>query len=451
MLSLEEDVEAQALRDQGWSISAIARHLGRDRKTIRRYLSGEQEPGKRKLAGQDPFDPFVAYCRTRLADDPHLWASTLLDELTDLGYRGGYSTFTRALRRHQLRPHCEPCQVSRGRDVAIIAHPPGEETQFDWVELPNPPAEWGVGRHAHLLVGALAYSGRWRGVLADAEDFPHLIEALDIVVRKLGGTTHDWRFDRMATVCYPSTGRLTAAFAQAAKHYGVRSVVCPPRRGNRKGVVEKANHSAAQRWWRTVADDATIAEAQAGLDRLAVKLDDRRRVRDGEPTTVAELAVDEALRAPPLVAFPAEFDVTRTVTPQALVSFRGNHYSVPPGLGGAVVQVRHRLGADTLRIVTAGGATVAVHHRALDGAGRVIRDDGHVAALEKAALGAFSTDRPCTHKTRRPPSAAALAEAARLRGLPETGPAAHVVIDLSAYAATAAKLDRAPTNEPREG
>jgi len=451
MLSLEEDVEAQALRDQGWSISAIARHLGRDRKTIRRYLSGEQEPGKRKPAGPDSFDPFVAYCRTRLADDPHLWASTLLDELADLGYRGGYSTFTRALRRHQLRPHCEPCQVSRGRDVAIIAHPPGEETQFDWVELPNPPAEWGAGRHAHLLVGALAYSGRWRGVLADAEDFPHLIEALDAVVRKLGGTTDDWRFDRMATVCYPSTGRLTAAFAQAAKHYGVRSVVCPPRRGNRKGVVEKANHSAAQRWWRTVADDATVAEAQAGLDRLAVKLDDRRRVRDGEPTTVAALAADEALRAPPLVAFPAEFDVTRTVTPQALVSFRGNHYSVPPGLGGAVVQVRHRLGAGTLRVVTAGGATVAVHHRALDGAGRVIRDDGHVAALEKAALDAFSTDWPCTHKTRRPPSAAALAEAARLRGLPATGPAAHVVIDLSAYVATAAKLDRAPNNEPREG
>ena len=449
MLSLEEDVEAQALRDQGWSISAIARHLGRDRKTVRRYLAGEREPGKRK-AGPDPFEPFVAYCRTRLADDPHLWAATLLDEIADLGYEGGYSTFTRALRRYQLRPHCESCQVTRGRDVAIITHPPGEETQWDWVELPNPPAEWGLGRHAHLLVGALAHSGRWRGVLADAEDFPHLIEALDTVVRKLGGVTRDWRFDRMSTVCYPASGQLTAAFAQAAKHYGVRSVVCPPRRGNRKGVVEKANHSAAQRWWRTLADDTTVIAAQSGLDRLAVKLDGRQRIRDGLATTVGALAEAEQLRAAPLLAFPAEFDVTREVTPQALVSFRGNHYSVPPGLGGASVQVRHRLGADILRVVTAGGATVAVHHRALDGAGRVIRDEGHVAALEKAVLGAFSHQRPCTHKTRRPPSAAALAEAARLRGLPTTGPAAHVVIDLSAYAATAARLDSAPTPESRE-
>jgi transposase len=450
MLSLEEDVEAHALRAQGWTISAIARHLGRDRKTIRRYLAGEAEPGRRRAAEPDPFAPFVEFCRLRLADDPHLWASTLFDELTELGYQGGYSTFTRALRRYQLRPHCEPCQVARSRDVAIIEHPPGEETQWDWLELPDPPAAWGAGRQAHLLVGALAHSGRWRGVLAEAEDFPHLVETLDAVVRRLGGVTQVWRFDRMATVCLPSSGRITPAFAQVAKHYGVRSVTCPPRRGNRKGVVEKANHSAAQRWWRTLGDEVTVAEAQAGVDRLAAKMDGRKRVRAGERTTVGALAEAERLQPAPVVAFPAEFDLVRTVSPQALVAFRGNSYSVPPGLGGAQVHVRHRLGADALRIVTAGGATVAVHHRAPDGAGQVVRDEGHVVALEQAALGAFSTQRPCSHKTRRPPSAAALAEAARLRGLPATGPAAHVVIDLSAYAATAAKLDRAPTYEYKE-
>ncbi|MGW5644667.1 hypothetical protein ACWEV3_12240 [Saccharopolyspora sp. NPDC003752] len=33
-------------------------------------------------------EPFVEYCRVRLADDPHLWASTLLDELRELGFTG---------------------------------------------------------------------------------------------------------------------------------------------------------------------------------------------------------------------------------------------------------------------------------------------------------------------------------------------------------------------------
>jgi hypothetical protein len=54
----------------------------------------------------------------------------------------------------------------------------------------------------------------------------------------------------------------------------------------------------------------------------------------------------------------------------------------------------------------------------------VIRDEGHVVALEQAAMVAFSHERPCTHKTRRPPSAA-LAEAAKLQqqqlGLPRRG------------------------------
>jgi len=48
MLAREEGVEAHALRAQGWSISAIARHFGRDRKTVRAHLSGERTPGMRR-------------------------------------------------------------------------------------------------------------------------------------------------------------------------------------------------------------------------------------------------------------------------------------------------------------------------------------------------------------------------------------------------------------------
>lgn len=172
MLSWEDDVQAHALRQQRWSISAIARHLGVDRKTVRAYLSGEREPGRRRRTESTVIDPFLDYVRARLADDPHLWASTLFDELVELGFTGSYPSLTAAIRAHGLRPHCEPCQAVRGRDVAIIKHPPGEETQWDWLELPDPPASWGVGKNAHLLVGALSHSSRWRGVLADAEDFP---------------------------------------------------------------------------------------------------------------------------------------------------------------------------------------------------------------------------------------------------------------------------------------
>jgi len=98
--------------------------------------------------------------------------------------------------------------------------------------------------------------------------------------------------------------------------------------------VEKGNHSLAQRWWRTLPEALTPAQAQAHLDGFCARVGDSRlRRRDGAGTTVAALASAEPLRPPPVQPYPATVAVTRTVSAQALVSFRGNAYSVPPGAG----------------------------------------------------------------------------------------------------------------------
>ena len=438
MLTWEEELEAEALFKRGWTISAIARHVGRDRKTVRAYLSGERVPGVRRRSTPEVFEPFAVYVRQRLADDRHVWASTLFDEVVELGYPGSYPSFTRALRDRELRPACPACTAGQHRESAIIDHPPGEETQLDWLELPDPPIGWGLSGPAHLLVGSLAHSSRWRAVLAESEDQAHLIEALDQVVRRLGGVSRYWRFDRMATVCHPGSGRVTASFAAVAKHYGAGVKVCPSRRGQRKGVVEKANHSAAQRWWRTLADEHTMVGAQADLDRFCVRVGDARtRRRDGVKVTVAELAAAEPLLVAPAEAYPAVLTVSRAVSAQALVAFRGNAYSVPPGMSGRELIVSARLGSGLVEVATEAGVVLARHRRGPDGAGAVVRDPGHVAALEAAVLAGFTDRAACRGKTRRPPSPAARTEAARLRGDPAPDAAAGVgqVLDFAAYAA----------------
>lgn len=102
MLTREEDIDVHALRKRDWTISAIARHLGRDRKTIRAYLAG-REPGVRASTSEDPFERFGAYCAQRLTDDPHLWAATLFDELLELGYDRSYPTRAHAVSRNLQR------------------------------------------------------------------------------------------------------------------------------------------------------------------------------------------------------------------------------------------------------------------------------------------------------------------------------------------------------------
>lgn len=437
MLTREEDIDAHALYRRGWTISAIARHLGRDRKTIRAYLAGERVAGVRKSAEGDPFEPFVDYVRERLTEDPHLWAVTLFDEVTGLGFDRSYPTFTRQVRVRGLRPHCEPCAGVKGRPASVIEHPPGEETQWDWVELPDPPEHWGWGKTAHLLVGTLIHSGRWRGYLAPNQQQPHVIAGLDSVARQLGGLTTTWRFDRMATVCHPHSGKVTSSFAAVAKHYGVSVAICPPRRGNRKGGVEKSNHTAAQRWWRTLADEVTVEEAQAGLDRFC-QLRGDARLRPAGPggkASVLTLAEREPLVAVPTMPFPATITAERIVSAQALVAWRGNFYSVPPELARATVTVAQRLGEQHLDIATVGGIVIARHQVAPDGAGVMVRDHGHVIALEQLVLAAHDTRAPHRKKERIPPGPAALAAADQLRArtAPDDATSADVVIDLSKY------------------
>lgn len=450
MLTREEDIDAHALRARGWTVSAIARHLGRDRKTIRTYLAGDRTAGVRARSAPDPFAGFAEYVRARLAEDPHLWVTTLADELEPLGWSGGYSTLTRQIRDRGLRPVCEQCRTLKDRPVSIIDHPPGAETQWDWVELPDPPAHWGWGRTAHLLVGALSHSGRWRAVLVESEEQPHLITALHSVADRLGGLTRAWRFDRMSTVAAPASGRVTATFAAVAKHYAVTVEICPPRRGNRKGVVEKANHAAAQRIWRTLPDQVdgkpvTVEQAQARFDAWCWhKGDARRRVvldPDGthRPTTVAELADAEPLRPLP-GPYPVATSVQRTASAQALVAYAGNFYSVPPQLARTTVIVTVRHGADHLHIAAAGAPAVVLsrHRLVAPGTGATIRDDHHVTALNTAAMTGAGDGRPHRHKTRIPPGQAALAAADALRDGPTTTNADHaVVIDLDRYARAA--------------
>ena len=403
MLSREDEVEIVALYRRGWSISAIARHTGRDRKTVRAWLAGER--ARRPLAAS-VLEPYRRYLERRLQDDPHVDATVLLRELRSLGFERSYQTLTRELRRLGLRPVCPACKRGGQAVTVELAHEPGEELQLDWLELEQTP--W--GEPAHVLVGALSYSGRIRAVFSEGEDFAHLAAALDDLLRRLGGTTRCWRTDRMASVVLSGSGRLRPEAAELAKHYGVTVLVCPPRRAQRKGVVEAAVRYLQRSWWRS-ADVATAAQAQASLDRWCAEVADQRR-RGG--LTVAGQAAAEPLQPLPPLPYPAELRVERVVSSSALVAFEGSRYSVPPGQAGQTVTVVVPLGAPILRLVSAAGVLVATHRRVPAGAGQLVRLPAHQAALEQAVLAAFTTRRPCRRKPNRPPSSEALALARAL-------------------------------------
>jgi hypothetical protein len=189
------------------------------------------------------------------------------------------------------------------------------------------------------------------------------------------------------------------------------------------------------RWWRTMTA-TTQEEAQVSLDRFWATTGDARlrppgRYADPEGfapgerppwPSVGELADQEQLMALPPMPYPATIEVKRTVDDRASVAFRGNRYSTLPGLLGAEMTLRHRLGTGSVDVVSPAGAVLVTHTLARAGAGSMIRTPAHRGALERAVLAGFSTARPCDRKANRPPGTAALAARAELLGAAATEP-----------------------------
>jgi hypothetical protein len=63
MLRRKDNVDAHVLDRGSWTIYAIARNLGHDRKTSRIYLRGGLVAGQRRSSSSVGVDPFVDYCR----------------------------------------------------------------------------------------------------------------------------------------------------------------------------------------------------------------------------------------------------------------------------------------------------------------------------------------------------------------------------------------------------
>ena len=337
--------------------------------------------------------------------------------------------------------------------MAVIEHPPGEETQFDWLELPDPPAQWGWGSKAFLLVGALAHSGRWRGVLAESTDQPHLIDALHRVVRRAG-----WADPHLAVrpdghrlpPRHRPDHRLVRRGRQALRGVG-GDLPAPARQPQGRGGEGQPHRRAAlvAHPGRRVLTRAGPGVAGPVVSCCAATPACARPATDGPPWPPSPRA--EPLASVP-APFPAVLTVERTASAQALVAFRGNRYSVPPELARAQVTVTHRLGATHIDLATSSGIIIARHAPGRrPGPAPPSATPGTSWPWSAPRWPRSPTAAPHRRKQRIPPGPAARAAADALRATTtagtsstpdtttdtETDTAGEVVIDLARYAAAA--------------
>jgi transposase len=360
--------EIMARLARGDGVKQIARELGVDRKTVKRWRArgGWRAQRRQRTRQLERFAGFIA------ARGPEVgWNGMVLHrELQGLGFTGGYL---------QVQRHCKPLRdARRWASVATVRFetPPGHQAQVDFGQL----RLW-IGEQqttVHLFVYTLGYSRRCFAYAYPHERVPALLDGHERAFRHFGGVPVECLYDNPRTLVLGRTASTVLWHPIAedfARYYGFTLRACQPYRPQTKGKVEsgvkfvKRNALAGRRfatwdalnawleaWCRTVADVRIHGTTHARpIDRFA-----------------DEGLVPLGLRAP----YRQTRVQARIVPPDALVAIAGARYSVPVRYVGRTVQVHETL---THYELVVDGTAVATHTKAPRHT--VVMDRAHYAGL----------------------------------------------------------------------
>ncbi len=376
MVRLGELVVILDLHRQGLSVSAIARQVGLDRKTVRGYIERGLEPPayRPRQPCATKVAPFQAYLRERVAAYPDLTGTRLYRELGKIGYAGGYTAVKDFLR--EVRPSSSP-----GFEVRFET-PPGRQAQVDFSHFRTVfTDEPGVERVVWLFSLVLGHSRMLWGRFVPHQDMQTLLRCHADAFETLGGAPAEVLYDRMRTVFTredPEAGHIVynRTLIEFARHYGYLPKACKAYRAKTKGKVERP--------FRYIREDFFLARSFRNLADLNGQfrqwLDEVANSRTHATThrVVSEHFAEERPSLQPLPAgpFQAVLRLERRITKDGMVSVDGNLYSVPDTTRRRPVEVHST--ASEVRILEQ-GRVIAVHP-VMDGRGQRRIIAGHRTA-----------------------------------------------------------------------
>ena len=364
------------LHRQGLSVSAIARRVGTDRKTVRKYIERGLEPPVYQARQPRPAKvaPFHPYLRERMAAYPDLTGSRLHREIRDLGYAGGYKAVKDFLR--DIRP-----TSPAGFEVRFET-PPGRQAQVDFAHFRTVfTDEPSVERVVWLFSLVLGHSRMLWGRFVPHQDLQTLLRCHAAAFETLQGTPTEILYDRMRTVFSredPEAGHIVynRTLVEFARHYGYLPKACQAYRAKTKGKVERP--------FRYIREDFFLGRSFRNLvdlnDQFRQWLDQvaNARVHATTQRVVSEHFAEERPRLQPLPAgpFQAVLRLERRITRDGMVSVDGNLYSVPNTTRRRPVEVHST--ASEVRILEEGH--VVATHPVLEGRGQRRIIAGHRSA-----------------------------------------------------------------------
>jgi len=387
VINEEEFMDIRALQRQGFTYAEIGRLVGRDWRTVKRYLRDGAQPVYQRKRPPSKLDPLKPLVDQWLAREPRLLATRIHQDLVrDYGFGGSYQTVRRYVERSRPRPLREP---ERRFETA-----PGHQAQVDWSH--EQPIRTSSGLELPLYC--------FHMVLGHSRDsYCRLVGSLDLVTfwachraafAHFGGIPRELLYDRTKTVVRSHVGQERLAGERrfhpealaSAHHYGFRIRLCRPYRAKTKGKVESDVAWVRERLLRAHEfsdyDEANCAWADWNEDVARARVHGTH----GEVVAVRAQRDRSALTPAPPGPYLVTERTTRMVARDGLFSFEGRRYAVAGARPGERVELV--LGASELEVYsTVDGRRMARHER---GAPKLVLPDPTQSSVELAeVLGAL--------------------------------------------------------------
>lgn len=338
---------------EGVPIRQIAREMGVDRNTVRRYLRGAPAGvGKPRGVVGTPVRATVEPRAIEILEDSKRWtagkqrltAARLYTMLVGEGHDVGYTVVKEIVREWRRR---------RKEVFVPLVYKPGDLGEVDFFEVFVDVA--GVRRKAHMFVMRLMHSGRDFAWLYPRQDQTCFLDGHVRAFAHFGAAPHRLVYDNLRAavrkILVGSERELADRFLAIANHYLFEACFARPREGHDKGGVE--SRGKAIRWQELVpipsgADLATISAA------LLARLDARTTERFVEEHSMMLQLPSTAFRS-------AKCLPSVSVSSRSLVKIDGSSYSV--WSTWARTDVIAYAGIDEVELRSSSDTRVVVHPR----------------------------------------------------------------------------------------
>jgi len=318
------------------SKAAMARIMGCDPRTVKRYLNGYERMQKKKVERVSKLDNFKETIKSKL--EIGCTSMAIFKFIQKEGYIGSYSLVADFIQKHK--------EEQTKKATIRFETAPGLQAQVDWKENLKMVSKNGELFEVNIFLMVLGYSRMKFVKLTSDKTQKTLFDCMNEAFKYFKGIPKEILFDNMPTVVDRTNSRignvkLNAKFLQYSKDMGFNPITCRIYRPQTKGKVESLaklvdrlkvynnefeTYEELEKIVKVFMKEINIEVSQGTNEKPVDRL-------EKETKYLLPLPNQSVLNT--YITSPKEYKVSK----ESMITYKGQKYSVPTYLIGKLVSV----------------------------------------------------------------------------------------------------------------